>query len=178
MKNKIKRINKRGAEKILSIYWFAILIIIAGAVVAMVSLFYGTPYDVREAEANIIVNKIANCLSENGKLSDRLFNEAKNLNEDFNLKEKCNFILETESKSETGEYFLQTEFYNLNNEKVFSISEGNSNLYADCKIQDEKYKKISKCVEREFYSLDPFSDSSAFKIKIISAVSKTEKNAK
>ena len=28
--------NKHGTEKIISIYWFAILIIIAGAVVAMV----------------------------------------------------------------------------------------------------------------------------------------------
>lgn len=184
MKNKIKRINKRGAEKILSIYWFAILIIIAGAVVAMVSLFYGTPYDVRETEANIMINKAVNCLSENGKLAQELFKEDKNFNEDFNLKEKCNFIFETESnnlkvtRSERGEYFLEADFYNLeNDEKIFSLSEGNSNLYADCKIEDDKYKRISKCVEREVYSLSPFSDE-VFKIKIISAVRKTEKNVK
>lgn len=185
--------NKHGAEKILSIYWFAILIIVAGAVVAMVSLFYGSPYDVREIEANILVNKAVNCLSENGKLNSELFKEktgdffinspesqikeAKNFNENFNLKEKCNFIFETEFKDERGEYFLQTEFYNLNNEKVFSISEENSNLYADCKIGEEKYKKIPRCIEREFYSLSPFSDE-VFKIKIISAVRKTEKNVK
>ncbi len=170
--------NKHGAEKILSIYWFAILIIVAGAIVAMVSLFYGTPYDVRETEANIMINKAVNCLSENGKLKEELFNEVKNFNENFNLKEKCNFIFETESQSERGEYFLEADFYNLkNDEKILSISDGNSNLYADCKIGEEKYKKISKCAEREFYSLSPFSDD-AFKIKIISAVRKTEKNVK
>ncbi len=171
--------NKRGAEKILSIYWFAILIIIAGAIVAMVSLFYGSPYDVREAEANILIDKAVSCLSENGKLNQELFSESKNFDENFNLKEKCDFIFETESKSEREEYFLKTEFYAVEgDEKFFSLSEGNSNLYADCKIQDEKYKKISKCVEREFYSLDPFSDSNAFKIKITSVIEKTEKNVK
>src|SRR3989338_10868548 len=80
--------NRKGAEKIISIYWFAILIIIAGAVVAMVSLFYGTPYDVRDAEANILVNKVSNCLSENGKLNKELFNEDKKFNENYNLKQK------------------------------------------------------------------------------------------
>ncbi|MBI2004527.1 hypothetical protein HYS72_03635 [Candidatus Pacearchaeota archaeon] len=171
--------NKNGAEKIISIYWFAILILIAGAVVAMVSLFYGTPYDVREAEANIMVNKAVNCLSENGKLNSELFNENKSFNENFNLKEKCGFIFETESKSERGEYFLEADFYNPeNDEKILSISEGNSNLYTDCKIAEgEKgYKRLSKCVDREFYSLD--SESQVYKINILSAIKKTEKNVK
>ena len=50
--------NRIGAEKIISVYWFVILIIIAGAVVAMVSLFYGSPYDVRVTEANIMINQV------------------------------------------------------------------------------------------------------------------------
>ena len=170
--------NKKGAEKILSIYWFAILIIIAGAVVAMVSLFYGAPYDVRSEEANIMINQVSDCLSENGKLNQKLFNETKNFNENFNLKEECKLIFETEFKSEKGEYFLEVDFYDLNNEKIFSILDGNSNLYADCKIENEKYKKLSKCVDREFYSLDHFSDDKVFKIKITAVVRKTEKNVK
>ena len=182
--NKMIIKNKLGAEKIISIYWFAILIIIAGAVVAMVSLFYGTPYDVRDAEANILINKVSNCLSENGKLNKELFNEDKKFNENYNLKEKCNLIFETEFKNERGEYFLETDFYDLNDGpsgvssgvKVFSISEGNSNLYADCKIENEKYNKLSRCVDREFYSLD--SSNNIFKIKITPVVRKTEKNVK
>lgn len=170
--------NKHGAEKILSVYWFAILIIIAGAIVAMASMFYGTPYDIRDAEANILSNKFSDCLSENGRLNPELFNSEKNFNENFNLKEKCNFVFETESKDEMGEYLLKAEFYNLDNKKIFSVSEGNSNLYADCKVNpEEKYKKLSKCVERESYSLNPFSDD-VLKIKITSVVKKTEKNVK
>nr|MBI4156896.1 hypothetical protein [Candidatus Woesearchaeota archaeon] len=156
----------------------AILIIIAGAVVAMVSLFYETPYDVRETEANILVNKAVSCLSENGKLNSELFNENRSFNENFNLKEKCNLIFETESKSEREEYFLEADFYGINDEKVFSLSDGNFNLKADCKIAEgeKEYKKLSKCIDREFYSLD--SENKVYKINILSAIRKTEKNVK
>src|SRR3989344_5442081 len=60
--------NKRGMEKIVSIYWFAILIIVAGGIIYMVSIFYGDPYDVRAIESGILTDNIAECLSENGKL--------------------------------------------------------------------------------------------------------------
>ena len=171
--------NRKAAEKILSIYWFAILIIIAGTIVEMVSLFYGAPYDVRSAEANIMINQVSDCLSGNGELNQKLFDVDKNLNDNFNLKEECSFVFETEFKKDREEYFLETNFYNLNNDRIFSVSDGNSNLYADCKINpEEKYKKLSKCVEREFYSLNPFSDDEIFKIKIISIIRKTEKNVK
>jgi len=172
--------NRKAAEKIISIYWFAILIIIAGAVVAMVSLFYGAPYDVRSTEANIMINQVSNCLSENGKLNQKLFSEDKTFNENYNLKEECNLIFETEFKNVGGEYFLEADFYDLNNSsgKVFELSEGNFNLKADCKIAEgeKEYKRLSKCVDREFYSLG--SSDNVFKIKITSAVKKTEKNVK
>ena len=187
--------NKHGAEKIISIYWFAILIIIAGSVVAMVSLFYGMPYDVREQEANIMINQVSNCLSENGKLNQKLFSEDKTFNENFNLKEECSLIFETEFENSIGEYFLEADFYNLNNGpkgvsqrddfikpsfgvKVFELSEGNFNLKTDCKIAEgeKEYKRLSKCVDREFYSLD--SENQAYRINILSAIRKTEKNVK
>src|SRR3972149_9772465 len=60
--------NKTGAEKYLSVYWFAILIIVAAAVSAMVINFYNSPYDVRELEANLMIDNVANCLSESGVL--------------------------------------------------------------------------------------------------------------
>ena len=55
-------------EKIISVYWFAILIIVAAAVSAMVINFYNSPYDVRELEANLMIDNVANCLSESGVL--------------------------------------------------------------------------------------------------------------
>ena len=61
--------SKKGADKILSVYWFAVLFIIASGVVAMVYVFYTSPFDVRNAEADALGNKIASCISQNGKIS-------------------------------------------------------------------------------------------------------------
>ena len=87
------KMNKRGAEKIISVYWFVILFLVAGTIAYSVSIFYGDPYDVREIESNILTNKIADCLSENGKLKyglpekfEGVFLEECNLN--FNTKDE------------------------------------------------------------------------------------------
>ena len=61
--------NRRGGDKILSIYWFAILILVAGGIFGMVYTFYNHPYDVGEIEANLLVNHVSDCLSRGGKLN-------------------------------------------------------------------------------------------------------------
>ena len=57
--------NKRG-DKVLSIYWFAILFIVAGAIVYMASNFYSTPFDVRAVESTALSDQIANCVTSGG----------------------------------------------------------------------------------------------------------------
>jgi len=61
--------NKIGADKILSVYWFAILFLIASGIFAMVYVFYNSPFDVRNAEADALGNQIVSCISQNGKIS-------------------------------------------------------------------------------------------------------------
>ena len=65
-----KLTDKKGTDKIISVYWFAVLFIVAGGIVYMTAIFYGEPYDVREIEANLLTNQIADCLSEGGKLEN------------------------------------------------------------------------------------------------------------
>jgi len=163
--------NKTGAEKIISVYWFAILFIVAGAVVAMVALFYGKPYDVREMEAQILVNHVANCLSDTGYLKEGIIG-----NEEFqnNFLEECAINFNTEEKSSDPQYFLKVEIFQESN-RVFEISEGNINLVASCGVESEIEKeRLAKCAEREFYSLD--SENNLYLIKVLSIIRKTEKN--
>ncbi len=61
--------NKKGSDKVLSIYWFVILFIISTGIFAMVYIYYHSPFNVREAEGDIMVNKIAECVSQQGKTS-------------------------------------------------------------------------------------------------------------
>ncbi len=172
--------NKRGAEKILSVYWFAILIIIAGAVVAMVALFYGSPYDVREIEANIMINKVSDCLSDAGKLNENLFNESSgNFIEEFSLLEECNLTFKTEKVlGDKEQYYLEINFYNLSNgEKVFDAFEGDGAITADCEIRkgEKEYKRLAKCVNRSFYSVN---SEDVYEINVLSGIRKTQKNVK
>jgi len=166
--------SKTGAEKFLSTYWFLILILVAGGVSAMVYLFYQHPYDVRKIEADIMINKISECLSDGGKFKIEIL-ENEGLKNNFLDICSLNFNAEGELKNE--EYYIEVALYkpdNLN-EGVFKISAGNKNLISSCKENSGKeFEKLAVCVERDFISLD--KNNVPYLIKILSIVRKTEKN--
>ncbi|HLC87269.1 MAG TPA: hypothetical protein VJH65_03290 [Candidatus Nanoarchaeia archaeon] len=176
IKNTENIADKKGAEKIISIYWFFILFIVAGGVIYMVILFYGEPYDVREIEANLLVNSIADCISEAGFLREQVLN--KEFRDNFLEVCRINFNVEDfqEWKNEE-QYYLHASFYNFDTESfIFDISEGNINLEEFCKEQYKGQKNNPVCISRSFYSLD--KQGGKYKINIIGAVRKTEKNAR
>lgn len=161
------KMNKKGTNKILSMYWFAILLIVVGGVVSMVTIFYNSPYDVREIEGNLMINQIVDCISEHENLNSKVF-------EDFDVLEECNF--KEDLFGGDGEYFFNFSIYNFSDSKlVNSFSEGNNKLKADCNIEDEDYEKLSKCIGREVYLVN---ENDLYKINILSAVKKVKKNVK
>jgi len=178
---KIKKLNKQGADKVLSMYWFLILIIVAGGIIGMVFTFYSHPYDVREIEANVLTNKISDCLSQDGNLNSNLIDNEGNFSEDFKLNflKNCNLNFNTEEIYKGKEqYYTEINFYkedNLEN-SVFNISKGNKDYISDCEISKVKeYKRNVQCVKRDFYSLN---GKDLYLIKILSIVRKTEKNVR
>ena len=135
--------NNKGS-KVLSVYWFAILTIVAIGIVAMVMIFYGKPYDVRTIEGEVMINKIVDCLSgDDGKLRQDISNE--------DILQKCHFIL-------TDEFYFEVN--------DFGIKQGYSNLRDSCDIREESVV----CVKKSVYLLD--SEGNENTIKILSAVSK------
>lgn len=189
-KNKMKKINllqknKKGADKVISVYWFLILVIVAGGIFAMVYTFYGAPYDVREIESNILSQKVADCISQNGKLDSQLISEG-NFNEDFknNFLQNCDLTFETENEfdwNEEQQYFIDINFYTLEDLKIpkEQISAGNLNFISDCAIKDKKnkdYKTFAKCSENRFYALD--ENNNQYLINILTGIAKLEKNVK
>jgi len=177
--------DKRGTDKILSIYWFVILTLIAGGVFAMVYVFYGAPYDVREIESEILAEKIADCISSKGIIDSEFFIDGTfntKIGENFN--EKCNFNFNVEEGyGDTNEvqYFYEVEFYTLEDlaNPAFNFYNGNSNWEADCFIKkenDKEYVKLAKCTEKRFYALS--GEGNQYLIKILSVIGKSEKNVK
>jgi hypothetical protein len=170
--------NRRG-DKIISVYWFVVLVIVAGGIFGMVYIFYGTPYDVREVEANVLINKIADCVSYAGRINTNLIYNGQinqKTGEDF-LKE-CHLNFKSKEWQDE-QYYIEVNIYRLENldNPVLSIDAGNKNWLSSCILQKNKeMEKLAKCVRKSFYSLD--DKNGQYIIKILGVVRKTEKNVK
>ena len=166
------KMNKKG-KSVLSLYWFLILGIIASGFFIMVYLFYGTPFDIRELEARVLTNKIADCISYAGRINSDLINEG-NFSIDFNLIEKCHLIFAS-PEWEDEQYYVKVYFYKLEDTEnpVFNINVGNNNWLASCSLES---KNVAQCLEKSFYSLDELNYQ--YIIKILTVVRKSEKNVK
>jgi hypothetical protein len=150
--NKIIAFNGRKAEKYLSVYWFAILFIVAVGIAMTVSAFYGKPIDVRQIEAGILINNIVNCISNNGSLVKEINNE--------NFLEKCHLIFDSK---QVKEYYIE-----INDLK---ISQGNINLRDFCSLNEESVV----CLSKNLYVNLNDGETGKF-ISILVAVRNTEKN--
>ncbi len=137
--------DKKG--KILSLYWFAILFMVAAGISYMAVSFYGAPYDVRGIEADILADKIANCLAEGGYLKENIFSEEfKN-----NFLEECHITFKTENEhgwNKEEQYYLEVNFYkfdqnvpNALGEKILGIEKGNVNLKNIATLEEGLKKK-------------------------------------
>ena len=132
--------------------------------------FYGEPYDIREAEAYALTNKVAWCLSDAGYLEENAMNAE-------NFMERCNLNFETEDAydwKQQGQYYVEIDFYNFSKptEKISTIKQGNEALETNC---EKKGKGFPVCLKRSFYVLD--REKNQYQIDILSIVRKTDKNA-
>ncbi|MEK6832510.1 MAG: hypothetical protein AABY32_00555 [Nanoarchaeota archaeon] len=176
--------NQRGTDKILSMYWFVILALVAGGIFAMVYNFYGAPYDVREVESAIFAEKITDCISREGIIDSEFFVDGifnTKISESFIDKCNFNFKVEDEYGNEDFQYFYEVEFYTPEDaaNPQFSLNGGNINWKNDCFIKKEKnkeYNKLAKCTERRFYALN--EGGKQYLIKILSVIGKSEKNVR
>jgi len=147
--------NIKGAEKMTAVYWFAILLVVAGAIAYMVFVFYGKPYSVSNAESKILENKIADCLAGGGYLNEEI---AFGLNND-NFLDRCNLNFETEDVfdwKDKGQYYAEVNIYNFNQNlkegyagtQISNVVVGNKNLVEE-KLNLEE--KLSESIRIDVY---------------------------
>lgn len=168
--------NKKGSDKVLSMYWFVVIVIVAIGIFAMIYMFYSAPYDVRDVESEILSNQIADCISRNGKIDSSFV-----LDDKTDVLKKCNLNFNVENDfSNKEQYFFEIEISSLEaGSSKISFSGGNINWKSDCFITDKKgneYKKLVKCSEKRVYAVD--DSSKQYLIKILSGVGKSEKNVR
>jgi len=142
--------NKKG-EDILSIWWFAVLFIVAGGIVFGTLSFYSDYADIRSFESEILVNKVERCLSHN--IKDSFFEGNLDI---FNF---CNLYKNSFEKD--GNFFLK-------------ISENDKTIYLfatqkfdeQCKIKTRviRAKYFPECAEKEIMVFDEEGKSHFLKI--------------
>ncbi len=177
-RNTSKRINKKG-DKLLSVYWFAILVIVAVGIVLMVNTFYGSSYDLRKQEADTLSQKVADCIYFGGEFNPLLINPQGGFREDFkdNFLEKCSLNFTISEEFQRPPYYTQAEFFSEGDlrKSAFLISEGNKNWISDCNSTVSS-SNLAVCSEKSFFA--KAKDDSIYLIKILSIVGKVTQNTK
>ena len=169
--------NKKGGERILSLYLFIIYIIVCVGVVSGVILFYGTGLDIRIAEVGVLSDKVIDCITDSGNLDEKV------LKDDFDLLNFCNFDFKDNSGFYKGEeqYGVRIELFDINScndengtiicsNEIKKIEAGRKDFLEYCELKGEK---IPKCDKKEVYVLN--SEKEVL-MKITGAVGQTEKN--
>ena len=162
------KMNRKGDERILSLYWFLMFGIIAIGVGTGVVLFYGHPMDVREKEASILMDKVAGCYLTKGEL------RAESLDiQPGNLESACRFNF---ADVTNGEYKDKIQYYVSVNiqERNYSLFYGNPEFVKFCEQKQSKIN-VPYCVRKKMFVL---YNNELVLLEIKSVVRKVEQNAK
>ena len=163
--------NRKG--DLMSIWWWVIMGIAGFFIIICVLVINGSQIDVRKAEAEILANRIIDCIVVNGKLIP--------LDVNADIEKICyfNFNEEVNGKIERSQYYFNIKISDLDGKEILNIETSDSDyIRSNCMIE-EKIKpqaKLPKCVEKEVYGL--MKTGKEVKISIFSGVNKGEKNAK
>lgn len=176
-------INKKGIEKLTSIYWFFILIIVAFGVWAMAYAYFMHPMDIREVESAVLLNKVADCISQNGKMPEYLFDSEGNFTfTSSNFESICHFNFQVEDEWDwrtKEQYYVNISFFDISLNKKFSeVVFGNPQIQIDW-ISIQKKLEIEnppRGIQKRLYVLDNKNKQTL--VEIFVGVRKTEKNVK
>jgi len=137
----IKLKNNRADSKLISIWWFAVLFLIAGGIVAGTLLFYSRGIDVRALESNVLSDRVLNCLVKDGYIKQDFLENKTDIFKECGLSEKI--------INKSSSYYLSLSIIDLQtNKKEIGVSFGNMAFEKDCKISlsvlnAENYPKCS-----------------------------------
>ncbi|MDO8467519.1 MAG: hypothetical protein Q7S56_01050 [Nanoarchaeota archaeon] len=150
--------DKHGGEKLLSVWWFAILVIVGVGVSAGIIIFYSASIDVRDYEAEILNKQVQNCFVNGNSLVDNF--------KTIDILKDCNLdpiIFDKGSDYFVKVYILDSDGKDLRDVIVI----GDSSKEADCPISSEiPAKHISVC--KDFNKRVYYGDSMGM-IKILTA---------
>lgn len=147
---RLRRMNRCGSEKVLSIWWFGVLIFVGVGITMGVLIFKNADINVKSLEADILTDKIYSCLVNYGTIADELF-----LN-NFDIYSFCS--LNKAVFGEGSKFYFSVKIFDENGKEVKSINGGDNSLRKDCEISKvvkaDKYPKCDKMEESAIYYVE------------------------
>jgi hypothetical protein len=140
--------NKKGDEKLLSVWMFIIWILVALGVVLGVMIFYSAEADVRYLQAGILSLRVSDCIFSDGYVDEKF------LKEDFDIFSYCNI---DKKLFDENKLFLRVEVIDsVSSDSLLKkeIVYGNKDFEIQCKIREgAEAKNFARCVKKRFVLL-------------------------
>ena len=121
--------GKKGGEKLISIWWFMVLTIVATGIVIGVSAYYAAEVDVKAVEADILSEKVLDCMNQNGFVPDNFFKE------NFDVLHECKLSQKAFEKG--SNFFFRVSLYDSDGKLIKSSQAGDASFEKSCAIQKE-----------------------------------------
>jgi hypothetical protein len=131
--------NKKAIEKIMTVWWFSVWVIIIIAVVVNVAIFTTRDVEYREIDAEILANKIVLCLNQ----------EKIDFSRDYETKDiikECNFKINT---FEEGIHSFKIIKYGENKEILKELVVGSASVFVQCEVKANA-QHYAKCYQKEY----------------------------
>ena len=160
--------DKKAGEKLLSLWWFLVLIIIGGGIFIGVSLFYSAEINVKQVEAEMLYDKIFDCFSSQDDLT-KIFSDE---NSGFDIFSECG--LNKNVFDNAGIFYLKINFFDETGNQIGkSIEVGDKSLEKDCDVSKVIFAKhYSGC-----YKNKEFVDGKS-NLEILSVSNQNGRNVK
>lgn len=134
--------NKKGIEKMMTIWWFFIWVVIIVAVVVNVAIFVNRDIDYRHVDATILGNKISLCINQE-KVD--LFQE--NVKENF--VKNCNFY---DDAFQNGDHAVKIIIYDGDKKIEPEITIGATDMFKQCEIKENSNaKQYPECAIKSIF---------------------------
>ena len=134
--------DKTGEKKLMSFVWIFVIAIVVAGIGYGVSVFYSAEVDVRNVEAEILMDRISDCFFEQGFLIEGL------LEDDFDIFHECKLNRDV---IESDFYFKIAVLDNLGNKIREDIREG-KNFEVECGVvegEETEARYFPECVWKE-----------------------------
>lgn len=143
----MNHMNKKGGEKLLSIWWFFVLMVIGGGIFIAVLIYYSVDININSVESDVLGERILNCISSNGNLDNQIFDPS------WDIFSRCNLNPKLFEKG--SYYFFSINIYD-ENVSIFNMSKGAYSFEADCLIQEKvtanAFPKCSRKIDYVSYN--------------------------